>query len=205
VTLADGRVLVVGGVASPESAPVEQASAEIFDPRTERWRTAGQLTTGRSGFVRVALDDGGAIAAGGFGSLGTSEASRLATVERFDPSSNTWSLTGDLPEAVAGATGLRLADGRVLVAGGSERDPEATGDSGAYRSGLTARAALFDPATDAWTATTSMPSARAGASAVLLADGSALLAGGSSSEGEVDATPGCPVAAAEVFRYVPGT
>ena len=44
-----------------------------------------------------------------------------------------------------------------------------------------------------------------GRSSVLLADGSALLVGGSESEGELYSTPGCPVAAPQVLRFVPGS
>lgn len=206
VTLADGRVLIVGGTVNLESAPIQQASAEIYDPTTGRWSAAGTLATARSGFVLVALRDGGAIAAGGLGGLGTTGSAYLLTVERFDPVANSWSPTGDLPTPVAGATGLRLADGRVLLAGGSAGAPQQFGDDpSTFVTGLTADAELFDPASGMWTATTPMPSPRAGASAVLLTDGSAVFAGGSASEGEIDSTPGCPEAHPQVVRYVPGS
>jgi len=203
VTLADGRVLVVGGVASQESAPIQQATAEVYDPTTGRWRSAGQLATARSGFTLVALLDGGAIVVGGFGGLGTAA---LSAVERFDPGSNMWSAAEDLPYPVAGAAGIRLADGRVLLAGGSVREPEPIDENaGTFDSGLTTDAILFDAGAGTWTATTPMPSPRAGASAVVLADGSVILAGGSESEGELHATPGCPDAHPRVARYVPGS
>lgn len=206
VTLADGRVLIVGGVSSLESAPIQQASAEWYDPNTGRWSPAGSLGTARSGFVLVAMSDGGALVAGGFGGLGTSSYTRLSTVERFDPVSNTWSAADDLPAPVTGASGIGLPDGHVLLAGGSTRDPEAIDpDAGTYVTGLSADAALFDPDTGTWTATTPMPSPRAGASALLLADGSALFVGGSISEGEFNSTPGCPEAHPDVVRYVPGS
>ena len=202
VTLADGRVLIVGGVASLQAAPIEQASAEVYDPATGRWGSAGALTTARRGFVLVALRDGGAIVAGGFGELAAS--GYLSTVERFDPVSNTWSAADDLPFPVAGAAGIGLADGRVLVAGGSIRPPETIdANAGTYVSGLTADAELFDPETGTWTPAASMPGPRAGASGLLLADGSAVVAGGSVAEGP-EAVPGCPDAAPQVFRYVPG-
>jgi hypothetical protein len=206
VTLADGRVLIVGGAARLESAPYEQASAEVYDPTTGTWDSAGTLAMARSGFVLVALHGGGAIVAGGFGELGTTGHPYLSTVERFDPVSNTWSAAEDLPFPVAGAAAVRLLDGRVLQAGGSVREPEWIDiDSGTYSSGLTADAVLFDPETGRWTATTPMPRPRAGASAVLLADGSAVFVGGSASEGEPDSTPGCPEAGPQVVRYVPGS
>ena len=204
VTLEDGRVLIVGGVASQESAPIEQASAEIYDPDSGRWTSAGTLATARSGFVLVALSDGGALVAGGLGDLATTGLPRLSTVERFDPGANRWSAAEDLPFPVVGASGIRLADGRVLLAGGSVREPELIdADAGTFVSGFTADAALFDPETGAWTATAPMPSPRAGASVVLLADGSAVFAGGSAYEGP--GTPPCPEAHPQVVRYVPGS
>jgi N-acetylneuraminic acid mutarotase len=206
VTLADGRVLVVGGSMNRERAPIELASAEIYDPASGSWNTGGALTTARSGFALVALNDGGALAAGGIGGLGTTRLEYLSSIERFDPVSSTWSAAADLPVPVAGASGIRLADGRVLVAGGAMREAELIdAEAGTYVSGLTADAELFDPEAGSWAATTPMPSPRAGASAVLLPDGSAVFVGGSGSEGSPADTPGCPEADPQVVRYVPGS
>ncbi len=203
VTLADGRVLIVGGIASQESSPIEQASAEVYDPMAGTWSSAGVLEKARSGFALVALADGGAIVAGGFTIPGYT---RLASVERFDPTSNRWSQAAPIPYGVAGAAGTILADGRVLLAGGSVVDAEIVdADSGTYTSGLTADAVLFDAESGNWTSTTPIPNRRAGASAVLLRDGTVILAGGSSGEGSPASTPGCPEADAQVFRYLPGS
>ena len=178
MTLTDGRVLVVGGPASRESDPIPMASAEIYDPATGRWSSAGTLATARRGFSLVALSDGGAVVAGGIADPGSGGLQRLATVERFDAASNRWSAAEDLPYPVVGASAVRLADGRVLLAGGSVRDPEPIDlDAGTYVTGLTAEALLFDPLTGAWTSTTPMPSPRGDASVVLLSDGSAVFAG----------------------------
>ena len=72
-----------------------------------------------------------------------------------------------------------------------------------FVSGLTADAMLFVPETGTWTDVIAMPEPRAGASAVLLADGSAVFVGGSSSEGSPAETPGCPIAEPHVVRFVP--
>jgi N-acetylneuraminic acid mutarotase len=200
VTLGDGRVLVVGGV--DNDSPVEQASTEVYDPKSREWASAGTLATARRGFVLVALADGGALVAGG---LAADSFTRLASVERFDPVSDAWSQADDLPVALAGAAGIRLLDGRVLIAGGSAHDRVVIDpDAGTFVSGLTRDAALFDPVTGAWSATEPLPNPRAGASAVLLPDGSAVLAGGSDSEGPPD-TPSCPEADSRVLRYMPGS
>lgn len=204
VTLADGRVLIVGGEGSRENdAPL--ASAEVFDPASGRWSSAGTLAGARRGFTLVALPDGGAIVAGGVSVVEAAPNVILSTVERFDPVSNRWSAGAVLPYPAAGAAGVGLEDGRVLLAGGSSGAPQPIDrDAGTYVSGLTAAAVLFDPERGTWTATVSMPSARAGASAVLLADGSVVVLGGSASEGELDSTPGCPEAHPQVLRFVPG-
>jgi hypothetical protein len=125
-------------------------------------------------------------------------------VERFDPVSNTWSAADDLPYPVARAAGIRLPDGRVLLAGGIFHSPEQIeANAGTFGAGLTADAVLFDPEAGRWTATTPMPSPRAGASAVLLPDGSMVFAGGYADEGF--GTPSCPHAEPQVVRYVPGS
>jgi N-acetylneuraminic acid mutarotase len=195
VTLADGRVLVVGGPKSRENQPIPDMTAEIFDPRSGTWSPAGMLSSPLRGFALVALADGGAIAAGGR-DYGRVPAPTVSTVERFDPTTNRWTAAADLPSAVLGASGVRLADGRVLLAGGVSDAP--------FETGLSREALLFDPSTGSWTDTASMPSGRAGASAVTLSDGSVLLVGGSISGGEPDATPGCPEAHPSAIRYVPG-
>jgi hypothetical protein len=204
VTLADGRVLLVGGRNTRFGLrPVPLPSTELYDPVSRRWGPAGKLATPRRGFALVALADGGAIVAGGFGGAGL-EAVRLSSVERFDPVSNTWSPTGNLPFHIAGATGIRLADEGVLLAGGSVREPKSIDpEAGTYVSGLTAKALLFDPNEGTWRATAPMPSRRAGASAIRLADGSVVIAGGSASEGEVPGTPSCPAPHRQVLRYIP--
>ena len=89
VTLTDGRVLVVGGVASNESAPTQRQTAEVYDPTTGLWSSAGSLTMGRAGFALAALPDG-ALVMGGLGGSGLGWTPYLATVERFDPTSSTW-------------------------------------------------------------------------------------------------------------------
>jgi lysophospholipase L1-like esterase len=71
---------------------------------------------------------------------------------------------------------VSLPDGRVLSVGGSY------GNSGPSTS---AEAALFDPSTGQWTTTTPPHFARSGASAIVLADGKVLVAGGGPAESEL--------------------
>ena len=213
VTLADGRVLIVGGWPSIENGPAPLngpippplASAEVYDPDTGRWSQAGELDLARTNFVLVALADGGALVAGGSDWLETDPfgyaRKPTASTERFDPTTSAWSPAGDMAIAAADRTGIRLLDGQVLVAGGDVTAHEQDLDL-PWR--LSADAELYDPEAGTWEATTPLPRPRSGASAVLLADGSALLVGGIQAHGSLGDTPRCPVPDPQTLRYVPG-
>lgn len=80
--LADGRVLVAGGVCQPECGGITGlASAEIYDPRTNRWAATGSLNTARGDFTLSVLPDGRLIAIGGLGAEGRP----LASAETYPP------------------------------------------------------------------------------------------------------------------------
>jgi hypothetical protein len=79
-----------------------------------------------------------------------------------------WTITGSAREGHSyGSTATVLRDGRVLVVGGEVGPFEASG-----------AADLYDPRTGQWTTTGSLHYARRSHSAVLLADGRVLVAGG---------------------------
>lgn len=79
-----------------------------------------------------------------------------------------WQPTGALAAVRAQHSATRLADGRVLVAGGNS-------NGGA---GVAASAELYDPQTGRWSATGALGEARAAHQALLLADGRVLVVGG---------------------------
>ena len=107
--LADGRVLVAGGVSSPPNALVLTATAEVFDPARGAWTTVGSLGVARRAMSAVATG-GAPMIVGGIDASG----SLTATVERYDPSSETWGL--DTSMSIARAPVLvRLLDGRILA------------------------------------------------------------------------------------------
>jgi hypothetical protein len=92
-----------------------------------------------------------------------------------------------MPAARAAHTATRLADGRVLIAGGCQSD--------GCEEGLTASALLFDPVSGRFTRTGDLKVARAGHRAVPLRDGSVLVIGGWTASGPTRA----------IERYVPTT
>ena len=109
--LADGRVLVAGGV--PDDDPgASQVSAELYDPITGRFASTAPLVTGRYEHAAVALADGRVVVTGGTNDLGWP-----LTAEIYDPVTETFTVAASASEPHVGPI-ARLADGRILVAGG---------------------------------------------------------------------------------------
>lgn len=93
----------------------------------------------------------------------------------------------DMPSPRAAHSATRLADGRVLLAGGCTAD--------GCEEGIAGDAILFDPATGTFSPAAPLLQPRVGHRAVALADGSVLLFGGFTRDGVTDS----------VERYDPGT
>lgn len=110
-SLADGRVLVTGGIRDQSGAG--HASAEIFDPTAQTWSHAGAMNEARSWHAATRLADGRVLVSGGWNGNGA------AGTELYDPGAGTWRVTGDLVVRRYGHTMTRLDDGTVLLAGGS--------------------------------------------------------------------------------------
>lgn len=155
-------MLIAGGTSVGNTAV---ASAELYDPVTNSWSSTSPMATARTGHTATHLGDfnGRVLVTGGQGT----GSSYLTSVEIYDPSINTWSTVAPLGTSRAGHVAARIADGRVLVAGGR---------NGTY---LTS-AALYDPTLDSWTSVGSMATARYHATATWLTVGSGmvLVAGG---------------------------
>ena len=82
-----------------------------------------------------------------------------------------WSFTGNLSTARSGHTATLLPNGKVLVAGGSNR-------GFGFPAALFNSAELYDPATGTWSSTGNLNTARADHTATLLFNGKVLVAGG---------------------------
>ncbi|WP_067455271.1 Kelch repeat-containing protein [Actinomadura macra] len=136
-----------------------------------RWSAAGELpkATWLATNTAVLLGDGTVLLAGG------EDARRNAFGEAsvYDPGTNAWRPTGALTATRRLHTLTRLADGRVLAAGG-------IGGTFSVPPGELASAEIYDPSTETWTPTGSMGQARYFHSANLLPDGRVLVAGGTS-------------------------
>ncbi|MFP2927716.1 Kelch repeat-containing protein, partial [Pyxidicoccus sp. 3LG] len=165
VTLADGRVLAVGGHDGSRTL----ASCEVFEPATGAWHVTGSLHTPRRNHAAVTLTDGRVLAVGG--SHGTAMGA-LASAEVYDPATGAWTEAPAMLEARNDPAAVLLPDGRVLVAGGTDVDRRP------LRS-----AELFDPVSGTWSVATAPGFARGGArTAVMLASGKALFVSGLQAE-----------------------
>jgi len=162
--LGSGAVLVAGGRGGIGFS--ELATAELYDPVTGIWGLTGSLTTARSVHTAEVLADGRVLVAGG-GSV----SSPTATAEIYTPPNGeffgTWSVTGSLTTKRTEHASARLADGKVIVVGGTD------GVSTAIAS-----AEVFDPGTGSWSATSPMSAARRGLTATALANTEVLATGG---------------------------
>jgi len=98
------------------------------------------------------------------------------TAEVYDPSKETWTATGPMASFHISASAVRLPDGRVLVVGGQACNPEPLGGCNGVLP--FAQPEIYDPKTNAWTATSVPPSMLETHGAALLGDGTVLVAGG---------------------------
>lgn len=209
--LADGRVLVAGG-ASPSgpdaTTVVGTATAEIYDPGANSWSATGSMGVARFDDTATRLHDGRVLVVGGAVSAEPYHFNRSA--ELFDATSGTWRPAAIPDEARGAHTATLLPDGRVLVAGGG---PFLVEPMETARPDALASVEVYDPATDTWSSTRILNTARSRHTATLL-DGPAcrgpsapaycggvLVAGGGGTAPNPD--PGAlatPMSSAELYR-----
>jgi probable HAF family extracellular repeat protein len=107
------------------------------------WTTAASMPTARSGLGAAAVN-GILYAVGGEGNNGI-----LATVEAYDPATNTWTTKAPMPTARYGL-GVAAVNGILYAVGGLAVDKKT----------LLTTVEAYDPATNTWTTKAPMPTAR---------------------------------------------
>src|SRR5439155_16652468 len=173
VGVVNGRLYAVG---SSDGGGGGLATVEGYDPGTDTWNPTAPMPTARYGLAVAVVDGilyaiGGAEARAGFGR------GELATVEAYDPTTDTWTPKAPMPTARA-FLAVGVVNGIIYAVGGW--------------SGATVEA--YDPTTDTWTTKASMPTARGGL-AVGVVNGILYATGGS----------GDPTAGTTVEAYDPAT
>jgi Kelch motif len=119
-TLADGRVLIVGGLGLDKQGLTQAVStAEFYDPVSGRFTAAGSMSMTRgTNFGITRLRDGRVLIAGGMDQDGNS----LSSAELYEPTINSFVPTGPMLSA-RNANAFLLPDGRVFITG-REAPPE---------------------------------------------------------------------------------
>ena len=155
----DGRVLVVGG-----SGP-STYSAEIYDPKTKKFKLAGKLNQWRSHEETITMLKNGKVLITG-GSDGIKQDFKSA--ELFDPQTGKSENLEDMHFYRTGHTATLLQDGKVLIVGGIKK------------------AELFDPETNKFSIIPNeMIFPHYNHSSILLNDGNILIVGGPTDLAEI--------------------
>ncbi len=108
--LADGTVLVAGGIVSNDVTPVPLQSAELYVSALVGFETLPTLVTPRYGHTATRLLDGTVLIAGGFDSEGQPRAS----AELYLPDSRSFESVGSMASPRGNHLATLLRDGRVL-------------------------------------------------------------------------------------------
>jgi hypothetical protein len=127
-----------------------------------RFKSSGSMETPRYLHTATLLSNGKVLIAGG-----NSGAASLASVELFDPTSESFTPDGNLGTPRDSHTATLLGNGSILIAGGQDGNGNVL---------LTAE--LFDPTTGSSTPTGNMTTWRRNHTATLLSNGKVLIAGG---------------------------
>lgn len=180
VLLPNGSVLLTGGW----TGPAVTASAERYDPGTNRFSVTGSMNSPRSAHTATLLPTGDVLIAGGFDG-----SRRLESAELYDPRTGTFRSTGNMTEPRSEYAAVLLSDGRVLMTGGNRNSDQ-----------VLASAEIYDPRAGTFRRVGNMTVIRHKHAATALRDGKVLIVGGS------DARDGRGrYASAEVFDPATGT
>jgi hypothetical protein len=165
--LPDGRVLVVGGLGPG------RGTAELYDPATNSWSSAGTLVQARANHQAVLLPDGTVLVLGG-----RQPGKPLPDAEIFSPKTLTWTAVAPLPVARDRPVAVLLRNGKVLVSGGVTTDVGGQLDAAVLFGNPLSSTELYDPATKTWSPGAPTATGRVGHAMVVLTDGRVLIVGG---------------------------
>jgi len=151
--------------------------AEVYDPSSRRWHLAGSMSATRNGFATTRLASGKVLVVGGTPVPATPVDPQDPQIfvpvraEIFDPSTETWTVTGAPKVPRFGHTVTLLASGEVLVAGGWVFE-------GSPLPSASAETEIYNEGTGSFRLAGPLREARGNHSATLLPSGRVLVAGG---------------------------
>jgi hypothetical protein len=173
--LSDGRVLIIGGWARAYPGPgvAPDPTADLFDPSTQRFTPVASPPGVPWGSMFASLPDGRVLMAGGDDpTQGSSSQGSTSQAWIYDPKTNAWMSARPMPVSRTYGVATTFANGKVLVAGGNQTQPQPAAQAPQPLSG----AILYDPAQNAWSKIADAPTALSQpfGGAILLRDGRAL-------------------------------
>jgi hypothetical protein len=158
--LAGGKELLITGGNNDQP---RLASAELYDIAAGRWTQLPDMWAGREGHQAILLNNGKVLIIGG-------TADPKMGVELYNPVTRKFEKGAPAPYHLGSALALTLADGRILLAGG------ALGSEGHKPTRV---AVIYDPTANRFTRVGDMSAPRYKCGGALLADGRAIIIGGS--------------------------
>ncbi len=126
------------------------------------WMPRAPMPTGRFNLTAATAPSGKIYAIGGNGGA--------ATVEEYDPATDTWTTCAPIPTARLGLAAVTASNGKIYTIGG-------------YDSAESATVEEYDPATNTWTTRTPMPTARSSLGVAATPNGKIYAIGGFKSHG----------------------
>ena len=167
--LADGRLLIVGGVGPNLQA---LSTAEIYDPDTKVWNIIDAPDKPRILHAASLMHDGRVLVSGG-ADAATRFTSPYQGAEIYSPATDTWTTGAEMSANRSGHSSTLLQDGRILIVGGKDE-----------KSNLSS-AELYDPDSNDWEEAGIITSARADHGASLMSDGRVIIGGGVTELGDI--------------------
>lgn len=165
--LADGRVLITGGLVNSVLDAVD--TAELYDPAANTsTMLSARMTSLRNQHTATLLPNGKVLIAGG-SSHGDGDA--MSTAELYDPATQAFAaLSATMRSPRGWHTATLLPDGQVLFVSGFNDGPPVT------------TAELYDPIANTFSMAADAATDRQGHAATLLPDGTVLIAGGATAD-----------------------
>jgi N-acetylneuraminic acid mutarotase len=152
--------------------PFARHALEAFDELLGSWSGAASMATARFGHTATLLGNSKVLVMGGNQSASGDPRGALSSAELYDSASNTWSPAASMTTSRIGHTATLLANGKVLVTGGSDSSFN-----------IISSAELYDPVNDTWSDAGSMATPRSHHTATLLSSGKVLVTGGLGANG----------------------
>jgi N-acetylneuraminic acid mutarotase len=149
VAAVDGLLYAIGGF-KPAFSNTNYDAVEAYDPKTDTWTAKAPMPTARC-CMAAGVRDGLVYVAGGTRFIGHGGTETPATLEVYDPKTDTWTTKAPMPTGRGGAAGSVL-DGRLFVAGGILAP--------LYTDLIKETVEAYDPETNTWSTESSMPTAR---------------------------------------------